>query len=212
MHFLSSRSIDKFDDFRQLALMTFLRPTDPTEKQQTVLNAALLVFSRYGFKRSTMEDIASTAGISRAALYLHYRNKEDIFRTLASVFFDSVLADLETVLAAPYAQAEDGLIAAFDAKDGRLMEMIFAAPHGGDLLDTGHSVAADIVSQGEAKIAARLAEWLSQRAIPADLGDAASLAETMLAALKGLKASSRDFVTYREGQKRLARVFGRALG
>jgi len=191
--------------------MTFLQPPDPTEKQQAVLNAAMLVFSRYGFKRSTMQDIARAAGISRAALYLHFRNKEDIFRSLTAAFFDSVLADLKKVLARPYARVEDGLIAAFTAKDGSLMEIIFASPHGGDLLDTGQSVAADIVSDCEARFVGLLADWLSQRTIPPDLGDAASLAETMLAALKGLKTASRDFATYGEGQKRLARVFGRAL-
>ncbi len=212
MHFSSLCSIDIFRDFCQLELMTFPPPPDPTEKQQAVLNAAMLVFARYGFKRSTMEDIAGAAGISRAALYLHYRNKEDIFRNLTSVFFDGVLADLQKVLAAPFARAEDGLIAAFAAKDGSFMEMIFASPHGGDLLDTGLSVAADIVSDCEARFAVLLADWLSQREIPEDLGDASAYAATMLAALKGLKTSSRDFASYREEQRRLARVFGRALG
>lgn len=192
--------------------MSLLPPPDLTEKQEAVLNAAMLVFSRYGFRRCTMEDIARAAAISRAALYLHYRNKEDIFRSLTTMFFASVQADLTRALAQPYARAEDGLIAAFAAKDGHFMELIFASPHGGELLDTGFSVAADIVAEGETGFKRQLTAWLTQYDIPDDLGDGGELAATMLAALKGLKTSSADFARYREGQTRLARVFGRALG
>lgn len=48
-------------------------------KRQRAADAALTVFQRYGFARTTMADIAEAAGISRPALYLLFPNKEEIF-------------------------------------------------------------------------------------------------------------------------------------
>jgi AcrR family transcriptional regulator len=48
-------------------------------KRQRAADAALTVFQRYGFARTTMADIADAAGISRPALYLLFPNKEEIF-------------------------------------------------------------------------------------------------------------------------------------
>ena len=46
---------------------------------------------------------------------------------------------------------------------------------------------------------------------PAGPGTAEEIAQTILAALKGLKASAPDVASYRAGQARLARLFARAL-
>ena len=56
----------------------------PEEKREAVFEAASEVFSRYGFRRTSMNDIAEAAGISRPALYLMFDNKEDLFRQLAN--------------------------------------------------------------------------------------------------------------------------------
>ncbi|MDF1755639.1 MAG: TetR/AcrR family transcriptional regulator [Verrucomicrobiales bacterium] len=52
------------------------------EKQDKILEAALEVFLRYGFKKATMADIAEKAEMSRPSLYLVFSNKEEIFRAV----------------------------------------------------------------------------------------------------------------------------------
>jgi AcrR family transcriptional regulator len=47
-----------------------------------VLETALTVFTRYGFRKTSIEDIAKAAGISRQGIYFHFRNKDEIFRVL----------------------------------------------------------------------------------------------------------------------------------
>ena len=49
------------------------------DKKTKILTAALSVFLRYGYRRVNMNDIAEAAGISRPALYILFRNKEEIF-------------------------------------------------------------------------------------------------------------------------------------
>ncbi|QGQ95083.1 TetR/AcrR family transcriptional regulator [Paenibacillus psychroresistens] len=45
-----------------------------------VLDTAISVFSKNGYRKTSIEDIAKAAGISRQGIYLHYKNKDDLFR------------------------------------------------------------------------------------------------------------------------------------
>jgi TetR/AcrR family acrAB operon transcriptional repressor len=50
--------------------------------RETLLKAALNVFSRKGFASSTLEDIAQEAGVTRGAVYWHFQGKADLYNTL----------------------------------------------------------------------------------------------------------------------------------
>ncbi|HID68783.1 MAG TPA: TetR/AcrR family transcriptional regulator [Roseibacterium sp.] len=53
--------------------------TDPmTDKERQIAAAALRVFSRYGMKRATMNDIAQEAGVVRQTLYNVFANKDEV--------------------------------------------------------------------------------------------------------------------------------------
>ena len=47
-----------------------------------ILNAALEVFYLKGVHQSSLEDIADAAGVTRGAVYWHFKNKADIFSAL----------------------------------------------------------------------------------------------------------------------------------
>lgn len=186
-------------------------PAPQTDRQDAILHAAFHAFATYGFRRTTMDDIASAAGMSRTALYMHFRNKEDLFRHLTRFFFDGVNQAVKPILSAPVTDIAATLLAAFRAKDGKFMDVVLGTPHGAELMDAGVSIAGDIAAEGEAAFQAQLAAWLARLPLPPDLGPAPDIAETLMAALKGIKASTRDLSDYRTAQARLAAVFGRAL-
>ena len=52
---------------------------------------ALDLFIRHGFKRTTMGDIAKATEMSRPALYLLYKNKEEIFRSVIEKHYEEAL-------------------------------------------------------------------------------------------------------------------------
>ena len=57
------------------------------EAKQTktiLLEAALRVFHRKGYSRSTLEDIAREAGVTRGAVHWHFKNKADILEHLGT--------------------------------------------------------------------------------------------------------------------------------
>lgn len=53
-----------------------------SEKIERVVSAAQQVFIKYGYRRTTMGDLAEAGEISRPALYLLYANKEALFRAV----------------------------------------------------------------------------------------------------------------------------------
>jgi len=62
-------------------------------RKPKVLDAALGLFVRRGFKRTTMGDIAEAAEMSRPALYVLYDNKEDIFRSTLERHYEDALKE-----------------------------------------------------------------------------------------------------------------------
>jgi len=51
-------------------------------RRETLLNAAQDVFFQKGFERTSMDDIANKAGFSRPLLYVYFKDKKDIYRSL----------------------------------------------------------------------------------------------------------------------------------
>lgn len=182
------------------------------ERQDTILDAAYQAFATYGYRRTAMDDIAQGAGMSRSALYLHWRNKEDLFRALALRHFDAALRDMTAALARPGQDGAAALLAAFVARDGKFMEAVLTTKHGEELMDAGFRVTGDLAAAGEARMADVLADWLRQRGLPAGIGTADEVAASILTSVKGLKTGVKTMAAYRDGQSRLARLFARAIG
>ncbi len=182
-------------------------------RQAAILKSAWAAFATYGFRKTSMDDIARGAGMSRPALYQHYRNKEDIFRSLAARHYDEAARAVAAALAGDGAVAVQ-LAAALAAQGGALAEAMLSSPHGLELLDAGSTVAADIVAAGEARLRAIYADWLARAAaagrmtLPADPG---AVADTITVALKGIKSAGTTFAVYRARVRILAAVIGAGL-
>lgn len=54
-----------------------------TEVRERIVRAAIIAFSRYGYDRTRMDDIAEIAKLSKGTLYLYYRSKEDLFYAIS---------------------------------------------------------------------------------------------------------------------------------
>jgi AcrR family transcriptional regulator len=52
------------------------------ESKQKILDAALKVFSRRGYARANIRDIALSAGISTGGVYLYFHTKEELYLSL----------------------------------------------------------------------------------------------------------------------------------
>src|SRR5690554_2086622 len=64
------------------------------EKQEVILEAALDVFSQFGFRGSTIDQIADAAGMSKPNLLYYFKSKEDIHAPLLARILDVWLQPL----------------------------------------------------------------------------------------------------------------------
>jgi len=53
---------------------------DKDEIREIILGVASEIFARYGFNKTTMDDIARGMGKGKSSIYYYFKNKEDIFR------------------------------------------------------------------------------------------------------------------------------------
>jgi AcrR family transcriptional regulator len=111
--------------------------------REGILESALLCFARDGFRRTAMESVAREAGISRAAVYLHFPNKEALFRALVAGLHDESLA------AAKRAAAMKGDLAArvygiLEAKSVRVFTLLRSSAHAAEFLDENHRLCGDL--------------------------------------------------------------------
>lgn len=156
-------------------------------RRTRILEGAMGVFLAYGFQRTTMDDIARAAEISRPALYLRFRNKTDIYRALAHRFLEAVVAQAREAMARETSLA-GRLGGAMCSASDKMLE-IEASPHGAEILDMRNSLAADIVAAGRAEfhamVEAAIATELAGRRAPGFT--AGQLADCLLDAIDGLK-------------------------
>lgn len=131
------------------------------QKRDRSLKAALDCFVQYGFKRTSMDDIAQKADISRAALYALFQNKEDIFKTLSEQMHG---AAVDRAVAALQSQAPfgDRLLAAFEEKDLEMFALINTSLHGAELVAIGNAIGKEIMEAAERRFTKSLNEAVCQ--------------------------------------------------
>ena len=54
-----------------------------------IVGVARRIFTRYGFRKATMEEIASTSQMGKSSIYYYFKSKEEIFR--AVVEFEAMM-------------------------------------------------------------------------------------------------------------------------
>lgn len=59
-----------------------MKSASPVRKRELILKAAAKVFSRHGFHRARMEDIAAEAGVGKGTIYEYFESKDSLFKEL----------------------------------------------------------------------------------------------------------------------------------
>lgn len=84
------------------------------ERRAAILDAAMEAFARRGYHGTSIDDIASAAGISKALIYEHFSSKRDLHATLIAQQSDELFGRLRAN-AAPGRAAEERLRGGVDA-------------------------------------------------------------------------------------------------
>jgi AcrR family transcriptional regulator len=153
-------------------------------KSASILDAALPVFARYGFHKTTMVDIARAAGISRASLYLVFNSKEELFRAGSARAHERTMSDVESVLSSK-GEVVDRIAAAISTFQEGLIAPFSKSENAKELFEINMQLAADITSAARS----RLLHLLSQT-----LADAEAQGEMELKTLKSSPMEVAAFI------------------
>ena len=63
------------------------------DRRQRLLQSAASLFSRWGFDKTSVDDIAREAGISKGAIYLEFPNKDALFKAVVHREFAHYMQD-----------------------------------------------------------------------------------------------------------------------
>lgn len=76
----------------------------PIDTRVRILESAGRVFARKGLQKATLDEVAADAGVTKGAIYWHFKNKNDLFFSLLDYRFDQhegpIRGNLEQVLSA----------------------------------------------------------------------------------------------------------------
>lgn len=184
-------------------------------KRVRILDGAMKVFLAYGFSRTTMDDIARAADMSRPALYLQFKNKTDIFRAIAMMVLSRSVAAAKMALAGDGAFTER-MMRAIDEAFISMMSAVAASPHGAELLDMKSSLG-DLVGCWRGALVEHIAAAIHGEAARNGVDLAARglstqlLAEMLLDGLEGMKARISDPEGQRQAAAALVKVIDLAL-
>lgn len=158
-----------------------------------ILDAAYACFVRHGVRRTTMDDIATAAGMSRAAIYQYVRNKDDAFRRLAQRLCDEALARARAVRSGPLPRR---LTAILDTKLDLTLRLVSDSPHAAELLAGTTTISADVVEAYTAAVTAVAAAAIAEAARDGEIvlgrTSASEVAHIAIAFVRGLEIDLSD--------------------
>jgi AcrR family transcriptional regulator len=76
------------------------------QSQQVLLAASVKLFSARGYRETSLQDVAAEAGLTKGALYYHFKNKEDILRRVHDDMIEQIIAESRPVLHADVSAPE----------------------------------------------------------------------------------------------------------
>jgi AcrR family transcriptional regulator len=154
-------------------------------RREHVLDAALLTFARYGYRKASMEDVARAADISRPGLYLYFASKQDLFRAAVTHALDTDIAAAERLLAETDRPLRDRLIEAFDQWTGR-----YIGPMTKDvaiLIENNPDLLGPIPIEYPRRFAKMVTDALTAGMSADRAGAASDVARTLLSTANGIK-------------------------
>jgi TetR/AcrR family transcriptional regulator, repressor for uid operon len=74
-----------------------------TEVKEKIVQAAITTFSKYGYDKTRMDDIAKSAKLGKGTLYLYFKSKEELFYAIS----ENSIKELKEQLSKLFSKKED---------------------------------------------------------------------------------------------------------
>ena len=153
------------------------------------LQAALGVFLQYGYRKTSMEDVARAVGVSRQWIYQQFTSKTNLFQEVVEHGLDAMLDGGAAVLVEAGDDPADQLVRAFDAWCGEYVDML-QAPHAAEIMEAATSQFSAQIQACHDGFEAAVVRFLTDRQIAlTGAAEPADVAAMLLATSDGVKKS-----------------------
>lgn len=164
------------------------------DRRSQVLDSAMATFARFGYRKTSMEEVARAAHISRPGLYFLFSSKESLFRAAATRTLEQDLDAIERALADTDRPLPDRLVDAFDRWAGR-----YVGPLAGDItavIEDNPHLLGEITDSAPRRFEELITKALSRESTRKS---AVPVAQTLISTSIGLKqqARTREFYATR---------------
>ncbi|MBW2275883.1 MAG: TetR/AcrR family transcriptional regulator [Deltaproteobacteria bacterium] len=109
------------------------KPPSKQDKREAILQAAWKLIRHYGYNKTTVEDIAQSAGVGKGTVYLHFRSKAEIMLALTDLTNKRIARDLDQIAAKDTPPA-DRLRACLLHRIMTLFDIVHRYPHSEDVI------------------------------------------------------------------------------
>jgi AcrR family transcriptional regulator len=175
-----------------------MNDVETLDKRTIILESAFKVFLAYGFRRTTMADIADAAGISRPALYLEFKNKADIYRAGFLAMLERTFRGVDEALEGDTPLCER-LLAALNVGVVAPLRRLQQSPHGAELFEVKQEIAGDLGQDWNAVMEASLIRALARAAANGQIDldcrtlDTNDLGRLIVSCAEGIKKRMTDW-------------------
>ena len=174
----------------------------PAEQLETVF----LVFIRYGFRKTSMDDVARAMGVSRQAIYKRFGTKETLFSTVVDGVMHQSFAQAIRLLDAPDLPLADRLMNSCDALAGHFVDHLRASPHSVEVIALVNQEKQAHADRYDAVYTDIRIKKLMEAGVTDDAKIARDMVDTMTYAAKGLLHTARNNEEFRAGFAQVIRT------
>lgn len=184
------------------------------DRKRALLDAAAGVFLRFGFKKTSMDDVARAGGLSRQGLYLHFASKDELFAAALLHLQDTALTAARARLHDDTLPLVDRLVDSFSVMHGLHFTHNTTVEHMAELKLAVPPALAAVVATRQGRFAVDVIKVLRAEGLPSSSAkpsassklSAKDLVLTLEAAAMGLKHSAPSLAAYQQHMRVVARV------
>ncbi|MBX7148768.1 TetR/AcrR family transcriptional regulator [bacterium] len=124
------------------------------KREQLILNAAIQVFHREGYDKTSVSQIIDEAGVARGTFYLYFKSKKDVLALLLNRLFTDVITGLKAFEGEGTKREKASPVVAALTRDALLIQLLLFASH---TIDEEFQAQ---IKQFEDEVVKRIASWL----------------------------------------------------
>ncbi len=145
-----------------------------------VLLTALRIFFRYGYRKTSLDDIAQEVGVSRQTLYQRYKNKEQLFINAVDVELATALNNCRQIADKNTDDVENQLLNMFDVLWGPYIDLLELSPHATEIISVSNELVGDCCEKMLKQVLALIERVLEKTYDPHPSISYAQIADTLV--------------------------------